>query len=291
MVLEDDSKVRFSAIKKIYPKAHLEATKGTKEQAENYIEKKGKFADSDEKVIYIARHGEIKACQGQRRDLQIIEEMLLQDKTPKEIMKSNFSYRRYEKMIRQAYNDKRLDLMPFKRDIEVYWHVGEPGSGKTYVAVQIAEEKGHDDVYMYVDYESGGLDMYQSESILFMDEFRGNIRFGVLMGLLQGYKIQAHARYSNVVPMWNEVHIATIFPPEEVYKRMVTEDRGIDSYEQLKRRITAVVYHYIDEDGKYRSFQLPMVEYLDYGTLKYMAEQAEQMQLPSFDDLNEVSSE
>ena len=42
MVLEDDSKPRFSALKKLYPHAHLEPTIGNKEQAEDYINKRGK---------------------------------------------------------------------------------------------------------------------------------------------------------------------------------------------------------------------------------------------------------
>lgn len=38
MVLEDTNKARFSALKKAYPKAHLEPTMGNKQQAEDYIQ-------------------------------------------------------------------------------------------------------------------------------------------------------------------------------------------------------------------------------------------------------------
>ena len=40
MVLEDSNKARFSALKNAFPKAHLEPTRGTKEQAEDYINKR-----------------------------------------------------------------------------------------------------------------------------------------------------------------------------------------------------------------------------------------------------------
>jgi len=243
MVLEDSNMARFTAVKKLYPKAHMQVTKGTKEQAENYIQKKGKFAESDEKVIYVARHGQIKGVQGQRKDFEIIEQMLLERKTPREIMSVNFSYRRYEKMIKSAYYDQRKKDTPFLREIKVFWHVGESGSGKSYVAKEIADDRGEDFIYMYVDYSNGGLDHYNGEPILFMDEFRGQIPYTVLLNMLQGYKVQAHARYANVVPLWDEVHITSVLPPEEVYRKMVEENKNLDTLEQLKRRITDIIYH------------------------------------------------
>ena len=57
MVLEDTNKARFSALKKAYPKAHLEPTMGNKQQAEDYIQKRGKYQEKGEKVLYIARYG------------------------------------------------------------------------------------------------------------------------------------------------------------------------------------------------------------------------------------------
>ena len=39
MVLEDTNKASFFTIKNTYPKAHIEPTKGNKEQAEEYIQK------------------------------------------------------------------------------------------------------------------------------------------------------------------------------------------------------------------------------------------------------------
>lgn len=83
MVLEDVKAMRFSAIKKTFaPGAHFEATKGSKEQAEAYITKKGKFQEKEEKVLYENRHGEIKGAQGKRRDLEVISELIDQGYTP-----------------------------------------------------------------------------------------------------------------------------------------------------------------------------------------------------------------
>lgn len=45
-----------------------------------------------------------------------------------------------------------------------------------------------------------------------------------------------------------------------------SERRGLDSREQMYRRITDITYCYID-DGEYKRFTIPMVQYKDYETL------------------------
>lgn len=270
MVLEDTNQARFSTLKKIYPQAHLEPTKGTKEQAEDYINKRGKFTEKGEQVVYIAKFGEIKGSQGQRKDLEIVQDYIDNGLTPCQIMSKNISYRRYEKLIKDAYFDKRYFETPFLRDVNCVWHVGESASGKTYSIMKLIEEHGEDNIYFVSDYDNGGLDKYNGEPFLFLDEFRGQIKYSVLLGMLQGYKQQFHARYTNVIGLWNEVHISTVLPPELVYKNMVTENSNIDSLKQLFRRINKIVYHWKDDNGFY-SFELPMSEYVDYDDLKNRA--------------------
>lgn len=267
MVLEDSNKARFSALKKAFPKAHLEPTRGTKEQAEDYVNKKGKYEEKGEQVLYIARFGEIKGHQGQRKDFEILEQFIEEGKTPNEILDLNFGYRRYEKMIRDAYYRKRDKETPFIRDIKVYWHVGLSGSGKSYVANQIIEEHGEDNLYFVTDYDNGGLDRYNGERVLFLDEFRGQIRYSTLLAMLQGYKQQFHARYSNITGLWTEVHITSVLPPELVYSNMVSEHKELDTISQLLRRLTEVVYHY-KVGNEYKTYREPIETYKDYRSLQ-----------------------
>lgn len=271
MVLEDTNKARFSAIKKAFPKAHIEPTRGTKEQAENYINKRGKFEEKGEQGLYIARYGEIKGFQGSRRDFEVIEELIEQGYTPCQIESMSFSYRRYSKMIREAFFDKRAKETPYVREVRCIWHVGESGSGKSYTMVKLKESVGEENIYLVSDYEMGGFDMYNGESILFLDEFRGQIKYSVLLTILQGYKAQIHARYSNVIGLWSEVHITSVLPPEKVYTNMVSENRDVDTIKQLYRRISRIVYHWKDKNGVYHEFDIPMSEYKDYESLKYSA--------------------
>lgn len=272
MVLEDPAKSRFTALQKMFPSIHIERTRGNKEQAEDYINKRGRFAEKSHTVVIPARYrGQIKASRGARNDLAIIEELIEQGKTPNEIMTMSIAYRNKETIIRKAYFAKRVKETPLKRDVTVYWHVGESGSGKSYTHVQLIEKHTQENVYLMTDYSVGGFDMYQGEPILFMDEFKGNMKFQDLLNYLDGYKIQIHCRYANAQALWTEVHITSIFPPEEAYKFMVErENQALDSIKQLMRRINYVVYHYANPTHP-TPFQMDARDYTNYDDLKTAA--------------------
>lgn len=290
MVLEDSVSMRFSKVKKSYAAGmHFEATRGSKEQAEDYINKHGKFEEKGERVLYLCRAGEIKAAQGKRSDLEEIAAMLDEGKTPSEIMSVDFAYRRYERMIRSAYFDKRKRDTPLKREVEVHYLVGESGSGKSYTYVRLCEEHGEESIYFFSDYEGGGFDAYQGQAKLFIDEYKGQFSFGFLLQILDGYKIQVHARYANIYALWDEVFITSVFPPEELYKKMVEESaRGRDKQQQLLRRITDITYCFLDAGGEYQRYTVPMSAYTDYDELKAAAMERTGADAPESAEFTEI---
>lgn len=296
MVLEDSVSMRFSKVKKSYAAGmHFEATRGNKEQAEDYINKRGKFEEKGERVLFICRAGEIKAAQGKRSDLEEIAAMLEAGQTPSEIMEADFSYRRYERMIRSAYFAKRKRETPLKREVKVHYLVGESGSGKSYTYVTLCEEHGEDQIYLFSDYDGGGWDAYQGQAYLFIDEMKGQFSHGFFLQILDGYKIQVHARFSNIYALWTEVYITSVFPPEELYKKMVEESaRGRDKQQQLLRRITDITYCFVDAAGEYQRYTVPMNEYSDYEELKAAAMEqtgAAAPEIGEFTDMSDADSD
>lgn len=271
MVLEDPAKSRFTAVQKLFPSIHIERTRGSKEQAEDYINKRGRFEEKEHTVVIPAvYHGSIKAEQGVRNDLLIIEQLIEQGKRPSEITALSIKYMKQEPLIKRCYMQKRYDETPIHRQVTVYWHVGDSGTGKSFSQIKLMEEHPNN-VYLFNDYDGGGFDMYEGQSILFMDEFKGNIKFHVLLQLLDAYKIQLHCRYANSYALWTEVHISSIFPPEEAYRFMVdTDARKDDPVEQLLRRIDTIVYHY-KKDNEYVTYSISADEYKSYDQLKTMA--------------------
>lgn len=258
-VLEDKKSIRFSGIKKLFHGMNIVPTKGNKQQADDYINKRNKYAEKGEKVLLIKYHGEIQGRQGKRNDIETIEEFIQQGLTPNEIFDISLAYRKFEKITRDAYYRKRFKETPPKREISVYWHFGLSGTGKSYTYINLVEKYGEENIYMVSEYTNGFVDKYNGEPILFMDELRNeSLPYTLLLTIIGGYKSQIHSRYTNSYCLWNEVHITSIFPPDEMYKQMYLYKN--DTYEQLERRITFVIYHY-KENGKFLTKEMTMEEY------------------------------
>lgn len=278
LYVQTKTAIRFSRMKKMFPDAHIERAHGTAEQNRDYVAKSGKWEDdakSDTRVDgTFEESGELpeEVGQGHRSDLDEIAALIEDGMNPADIMADNFAYRKYERMIRAAYFAKRKRETPVKRDLAVHYICGDSGSGKSYTYVTLCDERGENDIYFLSDYDGGGFDNYCGEPILFMDEYKGQFRFSQFLIITDVYKAQIHARYSNVVALWSEIYITSVFPPEELYKRMVEEgNRGIDKQQQLFRRITDITYCFKDANGEYRRYTIPMSQYHDYEELRYAA--------------------
>ena len=283
MVLEDVVAMRFSLIKKAYVAgAHFEATLGSKAQAEAYLLKEPPYDEQGETVVYVLRHGEIKGRQGKRTDLDDISDMIDAGMTPAEIMGQNIQYRRYDRLIRAAFFAKRDSETPVARGIEVHYLVGDSGTGKSYKYTKLCSEFGEGNIYRIADYGTGCFDNYCGENILFLDEYKSDFSYQKLLVLIDKYKTSVQARYANIMSLWTQVYIASIYPPEQLYALMVPSTRRyIDSYSQFLRRITDITYHYISSAGSYSTFTLPMTAYTCYADLK-----AEATQEPPFPPLH-----
>lgn len=280
MVLEGSGSMRFSAVKKVYSTSHLEPTKGNKKQVLAYMKKDPPFDEKGEQVIAFTSYGNIEgnkrfALSNTNDTLQTIEQLIEEGMTPSAIMAEDIRLRKEEYLIRKAYFAKRYRETPPYRNVKIVWHCGESGSGKSYTYIKLCEQFGDDNVYFFSDYANrgvGGFDGYGGEPILFMDELKSeSLPFELLLTIMQGYRTQIHCRYSNCFALWNEVHITSIFSPEDIYGGMVSkETQTKDTIKQLLRRITLFVYHY--KDGQeYKSFELLGNQYKDYSQLKSLA--------------------
>lgn len=264
-----NSKVLWSTVVNVFGKANVREQRSTKEELTAYLRKEGKHEEKGEIVLYESGLDCIQDGQGGRSDLRMIEELIEQGKMPEDIMDENFAWRKYETMIKSACFRKRYKETPIIRENKVYWHVGESGSGKSYTRYELCKDKGESEVFV-LDYQNGGFDKYNGEAVLFMDEFRGQMPYAELLKITDVYKVPMHARYTNSVALWREVHIATVFPPEKLYEDMVKENQGIDTQRQLFRRIKYIVYHWKDENG-FHKYTIPFEKYIDYATLKQEA--------------------
>jgi len=281
MVLEDAKTMRFTAIKNSYAHGmHFEPTKGNKQQADDYINKRGQFEEKGEQILFICYHGDIKGAQGKRSDLLVYHDMIQQGMSPVEILRENPNAYRYKTTLKEMYYDKRFLETPIVREVKTYWHTGESGSGKSYERVELAKLYGEESIYYLTSFNSGAFDNYNGEPILWIEDYRGEFRFQEFLRILDVYKAEIPARYSNIKALWNEVHITSVLTPIQCYSNACNDN---DRIEQLLRRITAIVFHFKYGDGFCK------IESSPYETWNTMFEMScdYQKKLDSLGDLSE----
>lgn len=268
----------------IFSQSHVEPQLGGKEALKSYLLKEGEYAEKGEQVLCHKGMENIEGPQqGNRSDLDAIEDLLNSGATPEEIFETAFRYRKYEKMIRADYLARRIKETPLIKEMWNEYHWGKSGTGKTYTYIKLAE-KHPDNVYLCNDYSNsgssgGGFDFYANNptEIVVLDEFKGNIPYAQLLSLLDKYsRNQSHCRYQNIYNLWTSVIICSIFPPEQVYSFMVDETKkNVDTKQQFFRRLNIIVYHYINKDGKYRTFSMPACDYVNANDMIKRARECE----------------
>lgn len=260
--------------------SHIEPQLGGKEQLKAYLLKEGEYEEKGEQVLCTKGLDVIQDNQGKRNDLDEIEELLNEGYTPSEIFESSFRYRKFEKMIKAEYLSKRIKETPLIKEMWNEYHWGESGTGKTYTYIKLCEQYSEDEVYLMNDYSNsgssgGGFDKYADNpaKIIVLDEFRGNMPYHQLLSLLDVYsRNQQHCRYQNTYSLWTSVIICSIYPPEEVYKFMVENNaQNADTIKQFLRRLNLIVYHYIDSNGNYKTFEMPASKYKNKFDMKARA--------------------
>lgn len=202
-------------VSKIMFSSHIEPQLGGKKELKGYLLKEPPYDESGEIVLYTKGLENVQDNKGKRSDIEDIADLLEQGFTPTEVMAENFAYRKYEKMIKAAYIDKRIRETPLIKDTHNEWHVGASGSGKTYFYYQLCEKYTPEKIYMATDFENGGFDFYIEQGappILFLDEFKGNMRYSQLLTILDKYsRTQTHFRYTNTYNLWTTCIITSIF--------------------------------------------------------------------------------
>lgn len=273
-------------VAEVFFDSHVEPQLGGKSELKAYLEKSGEYAEKGEHVLFTKGLDTIQDKQGKRSDLDEIQALLDSGATPDEIFAESFRYRKYEKLIKSDYLQRRIKETPLIKEMHNEYHFGGSGTGKTYVYIQKCNELSENEVYLCNDYSNfrgsaGGFDFYADNpaKVIVLDEFRGDMSYSQILSILDVYsRNQQHCRYQNVYALWTSVIICSILPPERVYYNMVDETRrSRDTFKQFIRRFEKIVYHYIS-DGEYKSYSMPANEYRGADDIIERAETLERLQ-------------
>lgn len=211
----DNPKTLKAAKAEIGARAHLEAMKGTIEEASTYCKKDGNFTERGEKPT-----------QGKRTDLTRIRETIQQGGGMATVMDlcDNYQQAKYAEMYLK-YKEPGRTWKP-----NVTWLWGETGAGKTRLATEMAAGRRTWISARNLKWWEG----YDGHEVVIIDDFRKDFcTFHELLRILDRYEYRVETKGSSRQLLAKDIIITSCYPPESVYD--TREDVG-----QLLRRIDAI---------------------------------------------------
>lgn len=245
--IENETPIRFSTLKKKFPTIHLEIRKGTPLQAYEYVTKEetriGQILGNMEKPPEEKKRGRgqildslhERICNGEK-----VDDIIL---TSPEAMPHYRTLRELENTLqRTAARKKKI------RDMRVNYLYGKTGVGKT----SYVHETYDDELFRVTDYENP-FDNYSGERVLVLDEFNSQLKFELMLNLLDRYPTELHARFYNKWAAHDEVWIISNLKLEEMYPAV--QQSSPEQWQAFLRRI----HHYYEmgEDRTMVELQKP----------------------------------
>lgn len=221
-----------SVKKKLATCVHLEAAKGTPQQNAEYCKKGGDFIEK----------GECPAP-GKRTDLDVIAQSILSgEQTLDAITYVNpMAFHQYGRTLERVQDLYFRALPPRSTMTRGIWLYGPTECGKSHFVFN------YDDISVIYNYpyeRNGWWDNYSQHRVVAMQEFRGQLKFGELLSLVDKWPHVVPRRGRSPMEFTSQVIIFTSDqPPEEVFKNVEA-----DRMQQLHRRLTTVKV--TDRSGK-----------------------------------------
>lgn len=271
------SRVRFSKIKKSFPKFHIESVKGTVSDNINYIKKIGKWENDEKQETKIEGSFEEWGnrppdSKGKRSDMTALYDMVSVGMSNAEIIAENQDYilmlDKIDKLRMTIYAEKYKNN--FRYDLEVIYIYGETETGKT---SSVLNTYGPGNVHRVTNYLHP-FDGYNSQSVLAFEEFRSSLPLKDMLNYCDIYPLSLNARYNDKYACYNKVYIISNWKLEKQYSELQKSDT--ESWNAFLRRIHKV--HVYTKDGitKYDSVSEYMKRDEDFRVIK----EIEQLEIP-----------
>jgi len=245
--------ITFLTIKNKFPAAHIDYCRGTCQENRDYIRKEGKYANSIKAETNLKdtfeESGEMPVeQQGRRNDLHKLYEYIKDGYSNYEILEENPEYMMQLDKIehcRQVVKAEQYKTM--FRNLEVYYHFGKTGTGKTRY---VMEKYGYSNVYRITDYQHP-FDNYKGQDVIVFEEFRSSLKIQDMLNYLDGYPLDLPCRYNNKVACYTKVYIITNIPLDDQYFDIQRDYK--ETWLAFLRRITAIKHYEGDTIVEYQN--------------------------------------
>ena len=249
MYLENDDQIKWDTVKKLFPKAHIEARLGSKKQAFIYCTKEetrlhGPFE-------YGERPDFMTSAEKRRSIKEMFIRAVAEGSSDKELLMAFPTI--YSKKLAEEYRSVLgVHLHLENRDIKVTYISGPTRSGKTsYVRRKFKPE----DIYVVSDYDKGPFDSYKGQKVIIFEEYRSNFPLSVFLQMLDRYPYELPCRYSNKQALYTEVYIISNWSLREQYLNVDLTDKQafisrVNYVLDVQRETIFMEYF---ENGKFKS--------------------------------------
>lgn len=227
--VEFGSQRTFASLKSSFPRLHMEARKGTPQQAADYCKKEGDYVEQG-KLSKPGQRSDLLALHALASNLASDHQMY------EELPSTMLRFHRNAAHCRLTYARK---LHAKFKPVEVHIRWGPAGSGKTRYVFE-----NHEDVYSLSFCKRGTLwfdGMDPSTSTLLIDDFYGEIEWGMFLKLLDGYPIQLPVKGGFTWKNYDRVYITSNNPPETWYTEGMPPE--------FRRRITSITELKVEDPG------------------------------------------
>lgn len=222
-MIQFEKHVRFTVVKKLLPPTtHIEPMRGTVEQSLTYCKKEGAYSQVGEFV-----------AQGQRVDIDDAVAQIRAGKSVLDIARENPAVHARCARTLELVEDAEL-LNKFRTEMtEGLWLWGPSGVGKSHRAFEGFKPETH-----YVkNLADQWWDGYRGQEVILLNDFRGQLRYGEILELVDKWPHTLKRRGRQPVPcMAKKVIVTCSMPPEKLFAAALKRD-GAD---QILRRFTVV---------------------------------------------------
>lgn len=215
--IEYENNKTFTTMKKLFPRANIQAAKGSSDDCRNYLSK----------GVIIREDGQPRR-QGARNDITSVKDMVKSGSNIRDVIDTCTSYQSIkvaEKMM--VYFEPKREWLP-----EVRWYYGPTGTGKTRTAYNELKER-YGDVYVSMD-SSNWWQGYDAHKGVIIDDIRKDFcKFHILLRLLDRYPYQVETKGGSRQFLAETIIITCPYSPEQLYDTR-------EDIEQLLRRVSYV---------------------------------------------------
>jgi len=232
LYLEAKSAVRFSTLRKLFPRGHYAPARETRIQCVRYCTKETSRVGEQ---LNLGRLN-FAVKQGKRTDLDsYAEQIMIEGKSADEVIWDDARAVKFEKQLNslQLIRDRKTWGNVY-REVEVHYIHGGTRTGKTSA---LYETYGYEGIFRVPNWRNP-FDGYKGEDIVVLDEYNTSVAMVDMLKILEGYPLELAARFSDKTAKFTKVFIVSNLRVSQQHRTL--QEEHPEQWEAFKARLTSV---------------------------------------------------